>query len=292
MAKSPMAESMALEMYRKLGGDAVQTVSIGRQNSLHWTLQNFRRQRSFTQSLELVKAAVAACKELPDLPADAIGVVYTGKAPRQIWCAMQICNRKRDGMHNEYLAAGATSSDGSDDDYVDDENDDESSDEDEGCSAGGSGSKVPILGEKDKVKEVLDKLEETMSGGGYDEEDVGLELPGATYGPGDSVWWRPGKLGLNLLGLLITHEIRQRSGGVPKALTAPELKDNKKAPPRKRAKRAKMEAMWFQKTEGSNPIIGVPPVGCHCFGAFRGGVLEGYVEQEEMKARGAEEGQG
>ncbi len=266
MAKSPMAKSMALRMYEKLGGDAVQTVSMGRQDSLHSTLQKFPRQRDFRRSFKLVQAAVAACKELPDLPADAIGVVYTGKAPWQIFCAMQICNRKSDGMHNEYLAAGATSDD-SDDDY----------DYDEDVAAGGSGSKAPILGEDDKVKEVLDKLEETMSCGGYDKEDVGLDLPGATYEPGDSVWWRPGKLGLNLLGMLITDEIRQRSGRVPKASTAPELKDNKKAPPRKRAKRANLEVMWFQETKDSCPRIGVPPVGCHCFGAYRDGVLEGFV---------------
>ena len=301
----------AKKLLAALGGASSSFVSLGKASGphvgLHIDVASLPR-ASYGKAIMQVQAQVRSCAVLPNLPPASIAVVYSKGSTVQKWYASPPCPERaektlaralaaRGKARSKARAASRDSSGGeTDSDYITSSDDDDttSSDDDDDALAG------DMLSKLDRCAAVRNARTDDLYAwaAGCSDDESGYALPmrerdleptvlaeGGTRFP--EVLWDGGG-GDNMLGMLITQEVRRRQHAAGVADARADARADK-APPRKKMRRVplqhlgvrdatgkliKPDACWFLDAQGRT-VLGSPPPGCKRHGRVCDGVLVG-----------------
>ena len=329
-----------LRLLEQLGGMGSSFVSVGKASDAYVgvTIDPKALPRSpYGRAIEEVRTSVRSCAALPDLPPACIAVVYSKGSSGQKWYATPPCPKRAEKKLSRALEArgrkrarslatktNSCSDASSDSDYTDEgqsstEDDESGLDDHDDLNVGNK--LVNMAGELDRREKernaCTDELYEWAEG--CSDDDVGYMLPGDDYDT-EPTTACDGRIrypevifdvdaGDNMLGMLITEEVRRRqkrqrmaTAHIVKAPCASTLQTAAQAAAqavlpssaKKTKKRVPLQHLgvrdaegnlveraptvraltWYVDTEGRT-LLGNPPRGCKTHGVVHNGVLVG-----------------
>lgn len=306
-----------VSLLAELGGVSASFVSLGKASNMHVGVYldvKALPRLPYSKAIAQVREQVRSCTALPDLPPSSIAVVYSKGSTAQKWYATPPCPVRAEKTLASALEArgkkrkAVTGADGSaSDSEYEDKSDSTTSDD---GSASADDEAVPamdMLSELDRRVTARNACTDELYAwaAACSDDDEGFALPGdehdiepATLGDGrvqypEVVFTASG--GDNMLGMLITEEVRRRQARA--AATAPAKDTVRPAAPRARKQVARTKLRvplkhlgvrdeqgilrspaghqtWYLGMDGRT-VLGTPPQGCKTHGAVRDGVLVG-----------------
>ena len=265
----------AAALLAHLRGSRTRFVSIGRTPDMPLALRSLVLTRNVEKSIKAARGALAACGDLPPLGPDDIAVVYLNGAGTRdsVWYVRAPCPKRAEALLAAALERGARdhapAGDGEWHRAL--------------CRAARNPRRPVLLCDEPSYARVAERTRKAQAarrgaGEGWrdDEDEAGYDLPGTDPTlAGTQVAFEPDS-GDNMMGLLITEEVRRRAAAPAPDAVATVHDAPAPAAPRhkKRARLELVEQPWFVDAEG-NTRIGQPPAGCARCGLVRDGLLVG-----------------